>query len=186
MLTEEKILQIAKQSADVAAHVLCLTDYDYSVELISNPELIEDGIFLTETNTVQINLAQLQPFTNAELAIKNCKKESDLPMILKIVYLTFHEMRHFYQKKAVEAYAVNQMMAGKMIPQPESDRKCELWLREMKGVSSEDTDIEADSDAFAVYLLHRYPMKLEWTGTNRRIGYIRRKYDKVGLPGEEE
>ena len=62
----------------------------------------------------------------------------------------------------------------------ESDKKCELWLKEMQE-DGEDQDIEGDSDDFAYYLTNRYPVELPMTRTNRRLGVMKRKYDKVEI-----
>ena len=68
-----------------------------------------------------------------------------------------------------------------MAPQPESDKKCELWLKEMQAPGP-DQDIEADANDFAYYLTNRYPISLPMQRTNRRLGMMKRKYDKVEIP----
>ena len=37
---------------------------------------------------------------------------------------------------------------------------------------------EEDADAFANYLIHRYPTAIPMKTTNRRMGALKRKYDK--------
>lgn len=68
--------------------------------------------------------------------------------------------------------------------QPESDKTCALWEQELASYTlgeGEGTDIEADAEAFAWYLLHRYPVQIEIKRSCRRISVLKRKYDKVEI-----
>ena len=105
--------------------------------------------------------------------------------MMKVYSLVYHEMRHLYQKQAVNIYAINKKLGGKTLPQPESDKKCALWLSEMKDPGP-NQDIEADADDFAYYLTNRYPVKLTMARTSRRLGAMKRKYDKVEIPAAPE
>ena len=62
MLSPTQIENIAKKAAAFAARVLAM-DYDYSIELINDPTIIEDGLFDPPTRTIKLNLAQLRPFS---------------------------------------------------------------------------------------------------------------------------
>ena len=90
-------------------------------------------------------------------------------------------MRHLYQKRVVEAYTINKKLGGRLVPQPESDKKCELWLAEMKNPAP-NQDIEEDANDFAYYLSNRYPIELPMLRTSRRLGVMKRRYNKVGIP----
>ena len=184
----DKIESIAKEAAVVAYTVLGL-DCDYSVSLIDDPTIIEDGLFDTKDNIIMLNLAQLEPFPPGAtiVEIEDPAVDEDFRLFLKICYIVFHEMRHLYQKRAVEIYTLNKMMGSKMIKLLESDRKCELWIEEMQRAeknadNEEKPDIEEDCDDFAYYLTNRYPITLPMMRTNRRLGAMKRKYDKVEIP----
>ena len=178
----DSIKSIAKEAAAVAYKVLGL-DCNYSVALIDDPSIIEDGIFKTKDNIIMLNLARLEPYPAGSLIIDMEDPDNDeyFRLAMKICFIVFHEMRHLYQKRAVEIYTINKMMGGKMFKPLESDKKCELWLKEMQE-DGEDQDIEGDSDDFAYYLTNRYPVELPMTRTNRRLGVMKRKYDKVEIP----
>ena len=180
--TLDKIESIAKEAAVVAYTVLGL-DCDYSVSLIDDPTIIEDGLFDTKDNIIMLNLARLEPFPPGTLIIEmeDPDQDEDFRLVMKICYIIFHEMRHRYQKRAVEIYTLNKMLGGKMFKPLESDKKCELWLKEMQE-TGETTDIEEDCDDFAYYLTSRYPIELPMTRTNKRLGVMKRKYDKVEIP----
>ena len=178
----DRIKSIAKEAAAVAYKVLGL-DCNYSVALIDDPSIIEDGIFKTKDNIIMLNLARLEPYPAGTLIIEmeDPDNDEDFRLAMKICFIVFHEMRHLYQKRAVEIYTINKMMGGKMFKPLESDKKCELWLKEMQE-DGEDQDIEGDSDDFAYYLTNRYPVELPMTRTNRRLGVMKRKYDKGEIP----
>ena len=178
----DKIESIAKEAAVVAYTVLAL-DCDYSVSLIDDPTIIEDGLFDTKDNIIMLNLARLEPFPPGTLIIEmeDPDQDENFRLVMKICYIIFHEMRHRYQKRAVEIYTLNKMLGGKMFKPLESDKKCELWLKEMQE-TGETTDIEEDCDDFAYYLTSRYPIELPMTRTNRRLGAMKRKYDKMEIP----
>ena len=192
MLSPTQIEHIAKKAAAFAARVLTL-DYDYTIELINDPTIIEDGLFDPQTRTIKLNLAQLRPFSTANFVDRNDMppEESLTPeqseqwgLVLKICSVTFHEMRHMYQVMESRAYAINSMYGSKIAPQHESNQKCAKWVEELKDytlASCAGTDIEEDADDFAYYLSNRYPVVNEILETNRRIGAFKRKYDKVLL-----
>ena len=188
MLDKNQIELCAKKAAFVAHTVLGL-DCDYSVSLIDDPSIDEDGRLNPVTHEIQLNLAKLKPFlpqatnqgiirTDEELQIDEIYR-----FVMKICYVVFHEMRHLYQLHAVEIYELKRIMGGYGVKPLENAKKCELWKNEMQSdLPVEGMDIEADADDFAYYLTNRYPAKLEIAETNRRIGSFKRKYDKVGIP----
>ena len=186
MLDESRIKTWAEKAARVAYTVLGL-DCKYSVVLINDPAIIEDGLLNTEKNEIQLNLALLEPFPHDTAGTDNPQTEKDRLLDedyrhpLKVCYIIFHEMRHLYQKRTIEAYSINQHFGGKLAPQRESDKKCALWLEEMKNPAP-GQDIEEDANDFAYYLTNRYPLKLPMLQTNRRIGSFKRKYDKLEIP----
>ena len=47
--------------------------------------------------------------------------------------------------------------------------------------AEENKDMEEDAEAFAFYLLHRFPLDEPPGYTNRRIGALKRKYDGVKI-----
>lgn len=100
--------------------------------------------------------------------------------MLKVCYVVFHEMRHLYQVQVVQAYNANQMLGSKLVPQPESDKKCMLWKAELSCAPS-DGELETDANEFAYYLTNRYPVKIPMMRTSRRIGAFKRRYDKITL-----
>lgn len=185
--TLDRIELIAKKAAAVAYTVLGL-DCDYSVTLIDDPSIIEDGLFNTKDNIIMLNLAQLEPFPPGTFGNENDPAlDEAFRLVMKICYIIFHEMRHLYQKRAVEIYTLNKMMGSKMFKPLESDKKCELWLHEMQIAEKnadidEEPDIEEDCDDFAYYLTNRYPIELPMMRTNRRLGVMKRKYDNVEIP----
>ena len=85
-------------------------------------------------------------------------------------------MRHLYQKHAVEIFLLNRFLGAKSFPQLESDKKCTLWEQELKEYKLGDGlvwGIEEDADAFANYLIHRYPTVIPMKTTNGRIGALK-------------
>jgi hypothetical protein len=70
--------------------------------------------------------------------------------MMKIFFLVYHEMRHLYQKRAVNVYLINQRLGGSVLRPLESDKKCALWLSEMQAPGP-NQDIEEDADDFAYY-----------------------------------
>ena len=104
---------------------------------------------------------------------------------MKVYSLLYHEMRHLYQKRAVEAYMINRSLGGgRTVPALESDKKCALWLSEMRAPAP-DQDIEEDAEDFAYYLSNRHPIQLPMLRTSRRLAAMKRKYDKIEIPEEE-
>ena len=76
-------------------------------------------------------------------------------------------------------------LGAKSIKLLESDKKCSLWEQELQQDilgEGEGTEIEADANDFAYYLTNRYPSNLPMLQTNRRLGAMKRKYDKVEIP----
>ena len=190
MLTPDKISNAAKNAAYVAYTVLGL-DCPYSVEFISKPELPFDGLLSHKENSIQLNLSHLEPFSQSVMPAGDLKSEEDYELdenyrhTMKICSVVFHEMRHLYQKRAVEIYHVNRFLGAKSIKPLESEKKCSLWEQELQQYilgEGEGTDIEADANDFAYYLTNRYPSNLPMLQTNRRLGAMKRKYDKVEIP----
>ena len=187
MLDINKIEVCARKAARVAYAVLDL-DCPYSVAFIDVPDIEEDALLDTEKNEVLINLALLEPFSTDVMPSPELRTEEDRIVdenyrhMMKIFSLVYHEMRHLYQKQVVNAYCINKMLGGgRTIPQPESDKKCALWLEEMKDPGP-DQDIEEDANDFAYYLTNRFPMQLPMLRTSRRLAAMKRKYDKVEIP----
>ena len=187
MLDKKQILATAEKAAASAYRVLGL-DCPYSVTLIDNPSITEDALLDTQKNEIQINIALLEPFSPEVMPTRLLNTEEDREIdenyrhIMKINYLAFHEMRHLYQIKTVGIYLINQSMGGKVIHQPESDKKCKLWLEWLKTGGGE---VEEDANDFAYYLTNRYPASLPMLTKSRRLAAIKRKYDKVPIPDEE-
>ena len=184
MLNQQQIETIAKNAAHVAYKVLGLT-CPYTVELINDPSINEDGLLDTQENRILLNLAKLEAFPPSSFVSppEDEELDADYRLMLKTCYVVFHEMRHLYQKQAVLAYSIYKRLGGGF-PLPESVKKCELWLSEMKeGGPGEDAEVregelESDADDFAYYLTTGYPSVLPLYRTNRRIGAFKRKYDK--------
>ena len=139
MLDNAGIENTAKKAACIAYTVLGL-DCSYSIALINDPTLTVDGQLDTQENIIQLNLAALKPFPpdamvgqDEKMSEEDLWIDEDFRHILKVCVVVLHEMRHLYQKRAVEAYTINKRLGGRMAPQPESDKTCELWLREMQG-----------------------------------------------------
>lgn len=186
MISEETMQRVIEKSAAVAYSVLGL-DNKYSVKLINDPAYVQDGLFGSEGNEVIINLATLKPYPQSAYPLKpnatpeEAELNKDIRLAIYATYVVFHEMRHLYQKRAVEIYLLNRFMGSKSFPQLESDKKCAIWEQELKEYKLGDGmvwDIEEDADAFANYLIHRYPTAIPMKTTNRRIGALKRKYDK--------
>lgn len=187
MLDNDRIKAAAEKAARVAYTVLGL-DCPYSVAFINNPDIPEDALLDTQGNVIEINLALLEPFSTdvmpstEPMTEEEKQLDEDYRHLMKIYSLVYHEMRHLYQKQAVNAYAINKKLGGgRTVPSLESDKKCALWLKEMKEPGP-DQDIEADANDFAYYLTNRFPANLPLQRTNRRIGAMKRKYDKVEIP----
>lgn len=190
MLDNARIENCAEKAAYIAYTILGL-DCPYSIALINDPTLTIDGQLDTQENVIQLNLAILKPFPPdtmigpcEEMSAEDRQIDEDYRHMLKVCSVVFHEMRHLYQKAAVQAYMINRRFGARMAPQPESDKKCELWLKEMQidVVGDGEQDIEADANDFAYYLSNRYPIQLPMLQTSRRLGAFKRKYDKVEIP----
>ena len=185
MLDNDHIKACAKKAARVAYAVLGL-DCHYSIVFIHEPTIQEDARLDTTKNEIQINLALLKPFSTEAMPCSDDLKEEEKQIdenyrhIMKIFYLVYHEMRHIYQKRAVEAYLINQRLGGSVLRPLESDKKCALWLSEMQAPGP-NQDIEEDADDFAYYLTNRYPVQLPMLRTNRRLAAMKRKYDKMEI-----
>ncbi len=214
MLNKEQIEIVAQWAAYVSYNVLGMSPpyCKYTVEIIDDPSYEQDGLLDTQENIISINLATLKPFEpeaivspesisslsqtkktsvdantdkKTEMNKKDRLADENYRHILKICVIVFHEMRHLYQLLSVKIYKYNKQMGGKVVKPLESDKKCELWLRELEAYTLDEsvgTDIEEDADDFAYYLSNRYPTKLPMLCTNRRIGNFKRKYDKVPIP----
>ena len=189
MIDHDKLKRVAERAAKVAEYLLGI-QLPYSVSLINDSSHIQDGLFGTERNEIKINLTALEPYPPESLPIQSVNPTDEeiqqnefARYALKTVYIVFHEMRHLYQIQAVSAYALNLFMGGG-IKLPESAKKCSQWQKELETYNlneSAGTDIEEDAEAFATYLIHRYPVNIKMRMTNRRIGGIKRKYDKINL-----
>lgn len=199
MLDRDHIENIARKAAYVACKVLGLDQCGcrYSVALIDDPTISEDGLLDTQGNIIQLNLATLRPFPPESMPAPDVKTDEDRALdedyryMMKICYVVYHEMRHLYQKRAVEIYELNRFMGSSSFKPLESSKKCELWKQEMQGyelgvqgilADGEEIDIEADANDFAYYLSNRYPIQLPMQRTSRRLGAMKRKYDKVEVP----
>ena len=190
MLEREQIEACAKKAGRIAYTVLGL-DCPYSITFISDPTIPEDARLDTQKNEVQINLALLKPFStevmpaSEDMTKEDKQVDEDYRHMMKVYSLVYHEMRHLYQKRAVEAYLINKKLGGgRTIPALESDKKCALWLSEMQ-TSGPNQDIEEDAEDFAYYLTNRFPAQLPMARTNRRLAAMKRKYDKVEIPEDE-
>ena len=192
MLKRNQIEYIAYDAAHVAYSVLGL-DCKYSINFIEEPEMQFDGFLDTDNNIINLNLCVLTPFSHEavppsipveDMSPEELEIDENYRHSMKIYSVVYHEMRHLYQKRAVEIYTINQFLGGGIKPL-ESKKKCELWAQELKiyvlGEGS-GTDVEADADDFAYYLSNRHPIKLPMMRTNRRLAAMKRKYDKVELP----
>ena len=189
MLDNDRIKAAAEKAARVAYTVLGL-DCPYSVAFINDPDISEDARLDTQGNVIEINLALLEPFSTdvmpspEPMTEEEKQLDEDYRHLMKIYSLVYHEMRHLYQKQAVNAYAINKKL-GRTTPALESDKKCALWLKELKAPAP-GQDIEEDAEDFAYYLTNRFPANLPLQRTNRRIGAMKRKYDKVEIPEDEK
>ena len=188
MLDEIRIKATAEKAAAIAHSFLGL-DCPYSIALIDKPGIAEDALLDTQQNEIQINLALLKPFSAEEMPSMEPRTEEEREQLenyrhmMKVNYLVFHEMRHLYQKKTVEAYMINQSLGAKLVPQLESDKKCQLWLEGLKdGVG----EVEEDANDFAYYLTNRYPIQRPMVQKSRRLAAMKRKYDKVPIPDTNE
>ncbi len=192
MLNRTQIEKCAQKAGIVAYKVLDL-DCKYSIVLIDDPAVSEDARLDTTKYEIQINLAQLQPFPveiagvgEENLTEENKQSDEDFRHILKICYLVFHEMRHIYQIEAVNIYSLKLRMGGySRIASLESDKKTAQWLQEMKkdcNIPFQDRDSEADANDFAYYLTNRFPQQMAMLKTSRRLGAMKRKYDKIPIP----
>lgn len=190
MLDNARIKIYAEKAAYISHTVLGL-ECPYAIALINDPTLTVDGQLDTKENVIQLNLAKLKPFAtdvivrqSEEMSEEYRRLDEDYRHMLKVCFVVFHEMRHLYQKMAVQAYTTNKMLGGRLAPQPESDKKCEMWLKEMQSnvMGDDKQDIETDANDFAYYLSNRYPIRLPMLRTSRRLGAFKRKYDKVEIP----
>lgn len=117
MLSPEKIATVARNAAHVAYTVLGL-DCPYSITFINKPELAFDGLLSNQENVIQLNLAHLKPFSTAVMPTGKLKTEEEYELdenyrhAMKIYSVVFHEMRHLYQKRAVEIYHLNPLLGG--------------------------------------------------------------------------
>lgn len=188
MLGRSKIEQHAREAARVAYAVLGL-DCFYRLVFVHKPDIIEDALFDPNGNQVQLNLSRLKPFTPEIMPSgkllrteEERVRDEDHRHIMKVLYLIFHEMRHLYQKRVVQAYVDNEWAdVGDAMAEQEDEATCALWREELKAPES-DADIEEDANAFAYYLTCRYPNPMPMFNPDERHKAIKRKYDEVALP----
>ena len=118
MLDNDRIKAAADKAAKVAYTVLGL-DCPYSVALINDLSIPEDARLDTQRNEIQLNLALLEPFStdvmpSGELKTEEDKRvDEDYRHLMKVYSLVYHEMRHLYQKQAVNAYLINKKLGGR-------------------------------------------------------------------------
>lgn len=194
MLSKKMIEKWAKGAAYVSYHVLGLDKLNckYTVTLVNDSDYVQDGLFNSSDNDIRLNLARLVPYPvegmvgrPENMSAEEALVDEDFRHALAICSVVFHEMRHLYQKEAVRVYNVNKMLGTKTIKPLESDAKCKLWNDELEGYvlnESEDTDVEQDANDFAYYLSNRFPLELPMQRTSKRLGAMKRKYDKIPIP----
>ena len=158
MLTNEQIESHAEQAAFISCTVLEM-DCDFSITLINDPSVSEEGLLDTENHIISLNLAQLKPFPmNEEPKTEEEKKiDENYRHLLKVYYVVFYEMCSLYKEQAQEAFTLNRKMLneGKAAAQSETE----------KATPGDGTD----AHAFASYLINRYPFKLLMLRTSRRL-----------------
>lgn len=176
MLSTTEILKIAEETAEFTRKLLGLQDKKYTISIVDKPEIDSDGYFKITTNEIFINIPHLSKFANRfEDPNENQRIRNEIQSIV------FHELRHNYQTVTVNKYILNKQYGYTVIKMTESKEKCEKWLKDMQTYdldTSQDTEIELDAGAFETYMLHRYPETKSMKYTDRRIGVMKRKYDK--------
>jgi len=218
MLNRTQIEHFTVTAAQTAYHILGL-DCGYSIELIEDPNTNDDGRMDMLDNVVMLNLAVLKPhrlYDDSDESVERLLSEfaaangltpeqkdlcqENFDHALYVQFVVYHEMRHLYQVEVLRNYMFNSFFGEDSEPQPESDRTCERWLREMRNYEEDEPrsncsnstnspaveqptlDIEADADAFAIYLLQRTYSANRGSTTNRRIAKMKRRYDRIPLP----
>ena len=152
MLSPERITTVAKNAAHVAYTVLGL-DCPYSVEIIDRRELPFDGLLRDRDNTIQLNLSHLEPFSQSVMPASDLKTEEDYELdenyrhTMKICSVVFHEMRHLYQKRAVEIYHLNRFLGAKSIKPLQSLNSCgkSTWPQPHPSASAASPDFSVYS-----------------------------------------
>lgn len=218
MLNRTQIEHIAVTASQTAYHILGL-ECEYSIELFEDPNTNDDGRMDMLDNVVMLNLAVLKPHRMYDDFDESAKKllseyaaakgltpeqktlcQENFDHAMYVQFVVYHEMRHLYQVEVLRNYMFNNFFGEKSEPQPESDRTCELWLREMWNYGEEEPrcdrgnatnapaveqptlDIEADADAFAIYLLQRTYRAHGGSTTNHKITKMKRRYNRIPLP----
>lgn len=143
MLSFDQMRFIAGKSAAAAASVLGLQElqktssFSYSVLIIHDPSAPASQLH-AEDHVIELNTAVLTPFPKTLVPLPpdaaDVEQESNrqLRLALKVSYLVYREMRHLYQKLAVEIYTTNKLMNWDTytLPMLESEAVCEAWRRD--------------------------------------------------------
>ena len=180
MIDNTVIEKCAKDAARIADAILEL-GWDYTIILINDPHNPSVGTLDLVTDEIAINLAVLKPYP-VETLSHLCdvpEDAEDFALLLKVYFVVYHEMRHLYQKLALELYAYYKTDTS--VELLESPETCERWLAAInhQNVKSE---AEVDADCFAAYLIARFPIQKQIKGSDERTAEFKRRYDKIEIP----
>ena len=170
---ENQIKSMAEDAAYIAKSILQIGWIDHSITLIDKPRIKYDALINLQTNEIQINLGKLKPLP------ENCFKNTctvKYRLLLAIYEDVYHEVRHSYQKLAIQAYYEEWPF------QFENKETCMLWLKDLNTEKSEIC--EADANDFAYYLVHRFPIRKPMVTRNRKLNRLKKRYDMIDLPAK--
>lgn len=173
--------EISERVAEIAATLMDIQKDKYILNVICDPTMPLDGMADIERRSITVNVAKLSEYANV------FPTDNHSRIILEIIRVTAHEMRHIYQWETLRYYIANKKMRRKNERQTESDETCETWLRELScdeppGV---DSSIERDARAFADYVLEKLELveicndedTEEARDMRKRMADMRKKYN---------
>ena len=174
--------EISERAAEIAATLMDIQKDKYILSVIYDPTMPLDGMADIEERSITVNVAKLSEYANV------FPTDDHSRIILEIIRVVAHEMRHIYQGETLRYYMANKKIRRKNKRQTESDETCETWLRELScdeppGVGS---SIERDARAFADYVLEKLELveicndenTEEARDMRKRMADMRKKYNE--------
>ena len=183
MVSIEKIMQIARQTAKTAARISGIEKIGYTLNVTDDPSVPTDGVIDIQERSITINMAKLPEFAEAFGT-----GDEDTAVTLEVVRVTAFGVRHLYQTREVCRYLVNQRVGENALPLMESSETCRTWLRELEEEEQdENSSALLDADAFANYIMERLGLIKFWDDNTseetkklrEQVAAMRKRYDHL-------
>lgn len=132
---------------------------------------------------IHVDLSALPPVS--PLALFDGLVDGDVGgELCSALFETYRQMRFLYQREVLTNYYRNLVAGWQAYRQRESNATCEEWDRDLNGyhVKEAESPCEQDATAFAYYMLHRYPVQFRIKKSGKRLGQMRRRYNRVKIP----